>query len=66
MKILEVKPLVIPDVKVIKCGRFGDNRGYFTEPFRYSEFQKIIPDFSIKQVNESYSQKGVVRGLHLQ
>jgi len=66
MKILEVTPLAIPDVKVIKCARFGDNRGYFTEPFRNSDFQKIIPDFSILQVNESYSNRGVVRGLHIQ
>ncbi len=67
MKILEVKNLSIPDVKVIKFARFGDERGYFTETFRESDFQKVIPDFSILQVNESYSAlKGVVRGLHLQ
>lgn len=67
MKILEVKNLSLPDVKVIRFARFGDERGYFTETFRNSDFQKIIPDFKIQQVNESFSAiKGVVRGLHLQ
>ena len=67
MKIIEVKNLSLPDVKVIKFARFGDERGYFTETFRRSDFQKIIPDFTILQVNESFSAiKGVVRGLHLQ
>lgn len=66
MKILDVKSLAIPEVKVIRCARFRDNRGYFTEPFRHSEFQKVIPDFSILQVNESSSNRGVIRGLHFQ
>lgn len=67
MKILEVKSLAIPDVKVITYARFKDDRGYFSETFRNSDFQKVIPGFSILQVNESYSlDKGVVRGLHFQ
>lgn len=67
MKILEVKNLAIPDVKAIRYARFKDDRGYFTETFRESDFQKVIPNFSILQVNESYSSvKGVIRGLHLQ
>lgn len=67
MKILEVKSLTIPDVKIIKTARFRDERGYFTETFRSSDLKKVIPDFSIQQVNESYSStKGVLRGLHLQ
>ncbi len=67
MKIIEVKSLSLQDVKVIKFARFGDERGYFTETFRESDFQKVIPNFSIRQVNESYSSvRGVIRGLHLQ
>ncbi len=67
MKIIEVKNLSLPDVKIIKYARFKDSRGYFTETFRATDFQKVIPDFSIFQVNESYSAiKGVIRGLHLQ
>lgn len=71
MKILEVKSLAIPELKVIKFARFPDNRGYFTETFRHSDF-KNHPDFrffenkEIYQCNESYSKAKVIRGLHLQ
>lgn len=67
MKILEIKSLVFPEVKILRFSRFDDNRGYFTETFRKSDFNKrFLPDFNILQVNESYSKKGVIRGLHFQ
>lgn len=71
MKILEVKSLDIPDVKVIRYQRFADNRGYFTEHFRKSDFAKggKIEFFQGKdflQANESFSKKNVARGLHFQ
>lgn len=66
MKILEVKSLAIPDVKVIRFQRFGDERGYFTETYRESDFTNVIPGFTIKQINESHSVGNVMRGLHLQ
>ena len=68
MKILEIKSLVFPEVKVIKFARFSDNRGYFTELYRKSDFQKIdfLKDKEFVQNNESYSKSGVVRGFHFQ
>jgi len=66
MKILDVTPTVFPDAKVIRYQKFSDDRGYFTETFRESDLSKVIPDFKIKQVNESFSNKGVFRGLHFQ
>ena len=68
MKILEVKALVIPDIKVIKFGRFNDERGYFTETFRNSDFQKLdfMKDVRFLQCNEGYSRAGTVRGFHFQ
>lgn len=66
MKILDVKSLVFPEVKVIKFHRFGDERGYFTETFRKSDLKKILPEFEINQINESASSKGVIRGVHFQ
>jgi len=66
MKILEIKPLIIPEVKVISYYRFADHRGFFTETFRESDLAKVLPDFKVKQINESFSQKGVFRGLHFQ
>lgn len=66
MKIVEIKSLVIPEIKVIKCYRFQDNRGFFTEKFRQYDIEKVIPGFTLKQINESHSRAGVLRGLHIQ
>ena len=66
MKIIEMEALSIPEVKVIHCQRFPDERGFFTETYRESDLQKVIPKFSLKQINESHSKKGVLRGLHMQ
>lgn len=71
MKILEIKTLAIPDIKVIKFARFGDHRGYFTEQFRKSDFFTLpdIPSLhnvEFVQANQSFSKKGTIRGLHFQ
>ncbi|MFC1667795.1 dTDP-4-dehydrorhamnose 3,5-epimerase family protein [Chlamydiota bacterium] len=71
MKILAVKQLVIPEIKVVRFARFGDHRGYFTETFRKSDFLNhndlpLFNQFEFSQCNESYSEKGVLRGLHFQ
>lgn len=71
MKILAVKSLAFPEIKVIRFGRFPDHRGYFSEPFRHSDFfGKPELDFfkgvEFVQSNESYSRPGTMRGLHFQ
>lgn len=71
MKIIEVKTLVIPDVKVIRYARFCDHRGYFTEHYRKSDFhnsaaKEFMKGIEFLQCNESFSLKGTVRGLHFQ
>lgn len=68
MKILEIKSVIFPEVKVIKFGRFPDERGYFTELYKKSDFEKIdfLEGETFVQNNESYSKKGVIRGLHFQ
>ena len=71
MRILDVDTLPIPEVKVIRFGRFSDDRGYFSEPYRHSVMRDDIrtdffADIAIAQVNESWSREGVVRGLHFQ
>jgi len=67
MKIIEIKSLSIPEIKVIRFGRFADHRGYFTESFRKSDISQHLKDIEfIMQVNESFSRPGVVRGLHFQ
>lgn len=71
MKILSVNSLVIPSVKIIRYGRFSDIRGYFTEPYRRSDFENhsevsFMKGVIFLQHNESYSKKYVLRGLHFQ
>ena len=45
---------------------FGDERGYFFESFNSDEFKKTVADVDFVQDNQSYSTKGVLRGLHFQ
>jgi len=52
-------------VLLIKPKVFPDNRGYFKEIFKESDFKKMgIP--TPLQANVSFSRYGVVRGLHYQ
>jgi dTDP-4-dehydrorhamnose 3,5-epimerase len=71
VKIIEVFDLSIPDVKVIRFGRFRDHRGYFTEQCRFSDFESgpatpFMRGVRFLQGNESFSRAGTVRGLHFQ
>lgn len=56
----------IDGVKIIDVNTFGDNRGYFMEIYKKSDFHAggITVDFV--QDNQSSSVKGVLRGLHFQ
>lgn len=58
--------LSIPDVLLVEGSSFGDERGFFMEIYKYSDFQKagIIEPFT--QDNYSRSAKNVLRGLHYQ
>ncbi|MFT4036880.1 MAG: dTDP-4-dehydrorhamnose 3,5-epimerase family protein [Thermomicrobiales bacterium] len=71
MKILSITDLAIPEVKVIRFARFRDNRGYFTEHYRFSDFETgeaapFMQGVRFLQFNESASKPHVVRGLHYQ
>lgn len=71
MKIIEIKDLTIPELKVISYARFRDARGYFTEPYRLSDLyaNSAMESFrgsTVVQCNESYSLHGTIRGLHFQ
>jgi len=71
MKITAVKSLAIPEIKVIRYGRFADPRGFFAEHFRKSDFATrpeldFLAGVEFLQCNESQSQPGTIRGLHLQ
>lgn len=68
MKILDIKALAIPEIKVIRYARFADQRGYFTEHFRKSDFGKLdfMGGVEFLQCNESHSKACTIRGLHFQ
>ena len=56
----------IEDVILVKPKIFGDNRGFFMETYKKSEFVAIGIDVEFTQDNHSKSTKGVLRGLHYQ
>ena len=64
---LEVLPLLLPGVKLVRSKRIADLRGYFAEVYVHHDFAGvgITEDFS--QDNQSFSiAAGTVRGLHFQ
>jgi dTDP-4-dehydrorhamnose 3,5-epimerase len=56
----------IPDVLLIQPKVFEDERGFFMETFRESEFCELGIRLKFTQDSHSGSQKGVLRGLHYQ
>jgi dTDP-4-dehydrorhamnose 3,5-epimerase len=54
------------DVKLIQPQRFGDSRGWFAEVFNQSTFSAAGLPTQFVQDNQSFSVKGVLRGLHYQ
>ena len=56
----------IPDVVLIIPDIFKDNRGFFIESYKKSEFVKNDIKEEFVQDNYSRSIKGVLRGLHFQ
>ena len=56
----------IKEVVIIKPKSFGDDRGYFFESFRKSEYTKNGMNLEFVQDNISFSKKGTIRGLHYQ
>ena len=60
------KRLDIPEVILVESKAFIDNRGFFLESFRESNFISNGIDTKFVQDNFSHSIKGVLRGLHYQ
>ncbi|MBR6301242.1 dTDP-4-dehydrorhamnose 3,5-epimerase [bacterium] len=56
----------IEDVILIKPKVFGDNRGFFMESYKKSDFYANGINVEFNQDNHSKSAKGVLRGLHYQ
>ena len=59
-------PAVIPDVVVIEPRVFPDERGFFMETYKRSEFAAHGIDETFVQCNQSKSTRATLRGLHYQ
>lgn len=60
------KKTKIKDLYIIETTAFGDNRGYFMETYNKEDFEKAGLTMNFVQDNQSFSTKGVLRGLHFQ
>jgi dTDP-4-dehydrorhamnose 3,5-epimerase len=58
--------LDIPEVVCIRAQAFADDRGYFLETYKNSEFSAQGVPGRFVQDNLSHSRRGVLRGLHYQ
>ncbi|QGG80638.1 dTDP-4-dehydrorhamnose 3,5-epimerase [Litorivicinus lipolyticus] len=63
MKVTNTK---LPGVFIIEPKVFGDHRGFFKETFQAERYKEAGLTLPFVQDNHSRSQKGVLRGLHLQ
>lgn len=56
----------IDQLYIIEPQVFGDDRGYFFESYRQTDFDLAGLKYNFVQDNQSKSKKGVLRGLHYQ
>ena len=64
---LDLLPLAIPDVRLVRAHSFVDVRGHFTETYNYQRFLSAGIDCTFVQDNQSFSAQPItVRGLHFQ
>ena len=68
MNIIETK---IKGLLILEPRVFGDERGWFMESFNQKNFEQALTERGLEipnfvQDNHSYSQKGILRGLHYQ
>ncbi len=62
----DFKKFDIENVILITPKLYGDNRGFFLETYKYSEFADFGIEEKFVQDNHSRSAKNVLRGLHYQ
>lgn len=63
---MNIKQTPIADLLVIEPKVWKDNRGYFYESYNAKILADAGVDVSFVQDNQSFSQKGTLRGLHAQ
>lgn len=64
MKVTETK---LKGCFILEPAKYGDSRGYFMESFNEKTFNELMgTNTHFVQDNQSYSTRGVLRGLHAQ
>ena len=63
---MQVLSTRLRDVKILVPRRFGDDRGWFAEVFNAATFASAGLPAEFVQDNQSFSARGVLRGLHYQ
>lgn len=64
---LSCEPLAIPEVKIIRPKKHGDERGFFSETYTQRAFAEVGIDIAFVQDNHAFSAtRGTLRGLHFQ
>lgn len=64
---MKVKETKLKGCFILEPNVFGDKRGYFLESYNQKTFNELIENtVNFVQDNESFSSKGVLRGLHYQ
>lgn len=63
---MQVVDSILGDVKLIEPRCFSDSRGWFAEVFNEHTFASYGLPHRFVQDNQSFSRRGVLRGLHYQ
>lgn len=69
---MKLTPSPLPGVVIVEPQVFGDDRGWFMESFNQRRFAEGLAELGLPaprpfvQDNESFSRRGVLRGLHYQ
>jgi dTDP-4-dehydrorhamnose 3,5-epimerase len=63
---MKIEKTAIQDLLIITPAVFNDERGYFFEAYNKAKFHENGITYNFIQDNQSFSKRGVIRGLHLQ
>jgi len=63
---MTIEKTAIQDLVIINPTVFPDERGYFFEAYNQAKFTENGIHYNFLQDNQSFSKRGVIRGLHLQ
>lgn len=63
---MKIEQTFIKDLVIISPAVYDDERGFFFESYNQSKFNQNGIEYQFIQDNQSFSKRGVIRGLHLQ